>query len=68
MNTNTIQEVPMELTEISQVSGVDRLTLTMMMVAIWIYSLGWIIIKIGLNELPPITFAALRFTIAACLM
>lgn len=58
----------MELTEISQVSGVDRLTLTMMMVAIWIYSLGWIIIKIGLNELPPITFAALRFTIAACLM
>jgi drug/metabolite transporter (DMT)-like permease len=40
----------------------------MMMAAIWIYSLGWIVIKIGLNELPPITFAALRFTIAACLM
>jgi len=40
----------------------------MMMAAIWIYSLGWVVIKIGLNELPPITFATLRFTIATCLM
>jgi len=40
----------------------------MMMAAVWIYSLGWIVIKIGLNELPPITFATLRFTIATCLM
>lgn len=40
----------------------------MMMAAIWIYSLGWIVIKIGLNELPPITFATFRFFIASILM
>ncbi len=40
----------------------------MMMAAVWIYSLGWIVIKIGLNELPPVSFATLRFTIATCLM
>ena len=40
----------------------------MMMAAVWIYSLGWVVIKIGLNELPPIIFATLRFTIATCLM
>ncbi|WP_287582357.1 DMT family transporter [Candidatus Borrarchaeum sp.] len=56
------------MTEISNVSGIDRVTFTMMMAAVWIYSLGWIVIKIGLNELPPVSFATLRFTIATCLM
>jgi len=40
----------------------------MMMAAILIFSMGWIAIKVGLNELPPITFATIRFFIASCLM
>ncbi|MFB0544803.1 MAG: DMT family transporter [Asgard group archaeon] len=51
-----------------RVSGIDKMTFTMMMAAVWIYSLGWVVIKIGLNELPPVTFAAFRFIIATSLM
>lgn len=38
------------------------------MISIWIFSFGWIVIKIGLQELSPITFATIRFLIASILM
>jgi drug/metabolite transporter (DMT)-like permease len=40
----------------------------MMMIALLIFSFGWVVIKIGLQELSPITFATIRFFIASILM
>ncbi|WP_051690859.1 DMT family transporter [Photorhabdus australis] len=49
-----------------QIISYKNVIYTLLVILIW--SFGWILTKVGLEHMPPFTFAALRFVIAAVLM
>ncbi|KAA1184355.1 DMT family transporter [Photorhabdus heterorhabditis] len=49
-----------------QIVSYKSVIYTLLVILIW--SFGWILTKVGLDHMPPFTFAALRFVIAAVLM
>jgi drug/metabolite transporter (DMT)-like permease len=51
----------------SQKSRLKAITIALFVVFLWATS--WVLIKIGLNEIPALTFAGLRYTLAfLCLL
>src|SRR5258708_5203187 len=62
-------ETPMQSAEVSRPSE-RRLWIA---VAVWcllslIWGTTWMFIKVGLRDLPPFSFAGIRFVIAACIL
>ncbi|MFC2077809.1 DMT family transporter [Candidatus Bipolaricaulota bacterium] len=47
---------------------IDRCAILQALLVTFLWSTSWVLIKWGLKEIPPLTFAGLRYAIAACIL